>query len=81
MESPGFQLEIPEFVVLILLVEENLKIREKKPTTQRYYLKFIKEKLLYTDRREEKGWKLEMRREILKNCKMMSVSIIRFYIQ
>ena len=55
MESPGFQLEIPEFVVLILLVEENLKIREKKPTTQRYYLKFIKEKLLYTDRREEKG--------------------------
>ena len=46
MESPGFQLEIPGFVVLILLVEKDLKIREKRPTTQRYFLKFIKEKLL-----------------------------------
>ena len=40
MESPAFQLEIPGFVVLILLMEKNLKIREKRPTTQRYFLKF-----------------------------------------
>ena len=48
MESPEFKLEILGFVifvVLILLVEKNLKIREKRPTTQRYFLKFIKEKL------------------------------------